>query len=71
MRRQSNLLNRRIKLARFPTLKTVEDFDFAFNPAVKKKDVLSSVFSRRIFIFLRGWSFICLLSFRRHNNVIA
>lgn len=41
MRRQSNLLNRRIKLARFPTLKTIEDFDFAFNPAAKKKDVLA------------------------------
>lgn len=41
MRRKSNLLNRRIKLARFPALKTIEDFDFDFNPAAKKKDMLA------------------------------
>lgn len=41
MRRQGNLLNRRIKLAKFPTLKTVEDFDFDFNTCVKKKDILA------------------------------
>lgn len=40
-RRQSNLLNRRLKLARFPVLKNIEDFDFSFNTAIKKKDILA------------------------------
>jgi DNA replication protein DnaC len=41
MRRQSNLLNRRIKLAKFPYLKTIDEFNFDFNTSVKKKDILS------------------------------
>lgn len=41
MRRQSNLLTRRIKLARFPELKTLDEFDFDFNLCVKKKDILA------------------------------
>jgi|WetSurMetagenome_2_1015567.scaffolds.fasta_scaffold44728_2 DNA replication protein DnaC len=41
MRRQSNLLNRRIKLARFAELKTLDEFDFDFNLCVKKKDILA------------------------------
>jgi DNA replication protein DnaC len=41
VRRQSNLLNRRLKLARFPELKTLDDFDFSFNPIIKKKEVMS------------------------------
>ena len=40
MRRQGNLLNRRIKLAKFPALKTLEDFNFDFNTCVKKKGIL-------------------------------
>ena len=40
-RRQGNLLNRRIKLARFPQLKTIEDFDFDFNTTIKKKDIMA------------------------------
>ncbi len=40
-RRQDNLLNRRIRLARFPTPKTLEEFDFSFNPGIKKKDLLA------------------------------
>jgi DNA replication protein DnaC len=41
MRRQSNLMNRRIKMARFPALKTLDEFDFDFNLCVKKKDILA------------------------------
>jgi len=40
-RRQSNLLNRRLKLAHLPALKTIDDFDFDFNTTIKKKDVLA------------------------------
>lgn len=49
MRRQGNLLNRRIKLARFPALKTVDDFDFDFNSSVKKKDILALASSSFVF----------------------
>jgi|LSQX01.2.fsa_nt_gb DNA replication protein DnaC len=48
-RRQGNLLNRRIKLARFPLLKTIDDFDFEFNTTIKKKDVLALCTSNFIF----------------------
>ena len=48
-RRQGNLLNRRIKLARFPQLKTIDDFDFDFNTAIKKKDILALCNSNFIF----------------------
>lgn len=41
MSRQSNLMNRRIKMARFPALKTLDEFDFDFNLCVKKKDILA------------------------------
>jgi len=37
--RSERLLNRRIKAAGFRELKTLEDFDWAFNPSVKKKQV--------------------------------
>ncbi|NLW30773.1 MAG: ATP-binding protein [Fibrobacter sp.] len=48
-RRQGNLLNRSIKLARFPLLKTIDDFDFEFNTTIKKKDVLALCTSTFIF----------------------
>lgn len=41
MRRQSNLMNRRIRSARFPEIKTLDEFDFDFNLCVKKKDILA------------------------------
>lgn len=41
VRKQSNLLNRRFKLARFPELKTLEEFDFNFNPVIKKRDMMA------------------------------
>ncbi|MBU0719416.1 MAG: IS21-like element helper ATPase IstB [Planctomycetes bacterium] len=37
--RAERLINRRVKTASFRELKTLEDFDFAFNPAIKKKQV--------------------------------
>jgi DNA replication protein DnaC len=40
-RRQDNLLNRRIKLARFPAMKTLDEFDFDFNPSIKKRDIMA------------------------------
>ena len=48
-RRQSNLLNRRLKLARFPALKTLDEFDFDFNPCVKKKDIMALASSSFIY----------------------
>jgi DNA replication protein DnaC len=38
-RRQDNLLNRRLKAARFPVLKNIDEFDFEFNTGIKKKDI--------------------------------
>lgn len=38
-RRKENVLNRRIQTARFPFLKTLDDFDFDFNPSIQKKTV--------------------------------
>jgi len=48
-RRQDNLLNRRTKLARLPYLKTIDEFDFDFNPAIKKKDIMALASSAFIF----------------------
>jgi DNA replication protein DnaC len=38
-RRQDNLLNRRIRIARFPRLHTLDEFDYDFNTTIKKKDI--------------------------------
>ena len=48
-RRQGNLLNRRIKLARFSHLKTIDEFDFDFNTAIKKKEIMALCTSNFIF----------------------
>ena len=37
--RDERLMNRRIKAAMFREQKTLEDFDFSFNPSVKKKQI--------------------------------
>ena len=37
--RSERLLGRRVKAAAFRELRTLEDFDFAFNPSIKKKQV--------------------------------
>lgn len=48
-RRQDNLLNRRLRMARFPALKTLEEFDFSFNPGIKKKELLALASSAFVF----------------------
>jgi DNA replication protein DnaC len=45
-RRKDNLLNRRIKMARFPQLKTLDQFDFSFNPQIPKKEIMSLMSTR-------------------------
>jgi len=40
-RRRDNLLNRRMKLAKFPFLRTIDEFDFSFNPGINKKEIMS------------------------------
>ena len=35
--RKDRLLNRRLKQAAFPYFKTIDDFDFSFNPAINKQ----------------------------------
>lgn len=37
--RAERLMNRRVKAALFRELKTIEDFDFSFNPSIKKKQI--------------------------------
>jgi DNA replication protein DnaC len=39
-RRKERLLNRRLKAAAFSELKSLDDFDFAFNPSINKQQVL-------------------------------
>jgi DNA replication protein DnaC len=39
-KRKERLLNKRLKAARFPELKTLDTFNFDFNPAISKKQIL-------------------------------
>ncbi len=39
-KRKERLLNRRLKAARFPESKTLDQFDFSFNPALNKRQIL-------------------------------
>jgi len=39
-KRKERLLNRRLKAAHFPELKTLDQFDFSFNPALNKRQIL-------------------------------
>ncbi len=48
-RRQGNLLNRRIKLAKFPLIRTIDEFDFDFNTTIKKKEIMALCSSNFIF----------------------
>lgn len=48
-RRKENLLNRRIKIAKFPQLKSVDDFNFSFNTTVSKKNIMEMMTSRFIY----------------------
>jgi DNA replication protein DnaC len=38
-KRKERLLNRRLKAASFPILKTLDEFDFTFNPIINKRQV--------------------------------
>lgn len=46
--RSDRLLKRRIKQAQFPALKTLEDFDFSYNPSISKKQILDLATGRFI-----------------------
>jgi DNA replication protein DnaC len=46
--RSDRLLQRRVKVAGFRDLKTLEDFDWAFNPSIKKKQVFDLATGRFI-----------------------
>lgn len=39
-KRRERLLNRRLKAARFPELKSLDEFDFSFNPSINKRAIL-------------------------------
>jgi DNA replication protein DnaC len=39
-KRRNNLINRRVKAARFPETMTLENFDFSFNTSISKKTIL-------------------------------
>jgi DNA replication protein DnaC len=39
-KRKNNLINRRVKAARFPQTTTLEKFDFSFNTSISKKTVM-------------------------------
>jgi len=48
-KRKERLLNRRLKAANFPELKTLDDFNFSFNPSINKKEILELCCSRFIY----------------------
>lgn len=45
-RRRDRLLERRLKAARFPERKTLDTFDFSFNPAINKQKILELASAR-------------------------
>lgn len=45
-RRRDRLLERRLKAARFPERKTLDTFDFAFNPSINKQKILELASAR-------------------------
>src|SRR5574341_412195 len=45
-RRKDRLLNKRLKAARFPALKTLEEFQFDFNPGINKQQIRELASSR-------------------------
>lgn len=44
--RADRLLNRRLKQARFPALKTLEDFDFSYNTSIKQRQIMDLATAR-------------------------
>jgi DNA replication protein DnaC len=47
-RQATSIHNRRLKEARFPMLKTIDQFDFGFNSTIKKRDILDLLTCRCI-----------------------
>ncbi len=47
-RRRDNLLKTRIKKAGFPAMKTLEEFDFTFNPSINRKQLFDLATARYI-----------------------
>jgi len=47
-RRKNNLHNKRLREARFPELKTIDNFNFNFNETIKKREVLDLLTCRLI-----------------------
>ena len=47
-KRSSNLHNKRLREARFPALKTLDTFDFNFNPTIKRREVQDLLTCRSI-----------------------
>jgi DNA replication protein DnaC len=39
--RKENLLKRRMKIARLPFVRTLDEFDFSFNPSIPKKELIA------------------------------
>jgi DNA replication protein DnaC len=44
--RNERLIGRRVKMARFRELKAIDDFDFSFNPSIKRKQIYDLVLQR-------------------------
>lgn len=49
IRRRDRLLERRLRAARFPERKTLDTFDFTFNPTIKKKTILELASARFVY----------------------
>lgn len=56
-KRKERLLNRRIKAAQFPQMKTINEFEFNFNPSVNKRQIRDLASCR----FIHGFENILLL----------
>jgi len=48
-RRAENVLNRRVKAAKFPQLKTLDDFNFSFNPNISKMEINELMTSKFVY----------------------
>jgi len=56
-KRKERILNRRIKAAQFPQMKTINEFEFNFNPSVNKRQIRDLASCR----FIHGFENILLL----------
>jgi DNA replication protein DnaC len=48
-RRKDRLMNRRLKAARFPFVKTLDDFDFTFNTTINKRQIVKTWTASSVF----------------------